>query len=176
MIEIDYLKANLLKNMQQLCAKIDEINSNDSLSDHLKQSLINGLKLNLNNIEISLEDLGLTFTYSPSSKVFGYEYYELIENGSEIEVNLDNVHTYVEKTLDFCLNRGIERQLAAFYNGFSIVFPIEKLNAFMPHEVKSMICGDQCPQWTIDDILNYTEPKLGYNKERLVSELLKMQG
>ena len=28
-----------------------------------------------------------------------------------------------------------------------------------------MLCGDQSPVFTKEDILKYTEPKLGYNKE-----------
>ena len=43
---------------------------------------------------------------------------------------------------------------------------MEKLYAFSPAELQTMICGDQAPSWSRDDILNYTEPKLGYTKDR----------
>lgn len=42
-----------------------------------------------------------------------------------------------------------------------------------------MLSGDQCPSWTAEDILMYTEPKLGFTKEspgflRLVDVLVEM--
>ena len=45
---------------------------------------------------------------------------------------------------------------------------MEKLHSFSPTELASLLCGDQAPEWSRDDILTYTEPKLGYSKERLV--------
>ena len=36
---------------------------------------------------------------------------------------------------------------------------------FSPFEVKSMLCGDQSPVFTKDDIIKFTEPKLGYTRE-----------
>ena len=46
---------------------------------------------------------------------------------------------------------------------------MEKLHSFSPSELRTILCGDQAPDWTREDILNYTEPKLGYNKDRLVN-------
>ena len=43
---------------------------------------------------------------------------------------------------------------------------MEKLFPFSPSELQLILCGDQAPQWTRNDILQYTEPKLGYTKER----------
>lgn len=43
---------------------------------------------------------------------------------------------------------------------------MEKLHSFSPTELASLLCGDQTPEWTKEDILNYTEPKLGYTRER----------
>ena len=51
-------------------------------------------------------------------------------------------------------------------DGFNRVFPVEKLSAFTPEEIKMMLCGDQSPRWTREDIVAYTEPKLGFTKER----------
>ena len=39
---------------------------------------------------------------------------------------------------------------------------------FTPHELRLLLCGEQAPSWTREDILNYTEPKHGYNKDRCV--------
>jgi HECT-domain (ubiquitin-transferase) len=54
----------------------------------------------------------------------------------------------------------------AFLAGFDEVFPMEKLFLFSPNELQMILCGDQSPQWTREDIINYTEPKLGYTKDR----------
>ncbi len=57
------------------------------------------------------------------------------------------------------------------------MFPLEKLSSFSPDEVRTMLCGDQCPVFTRDEILRYTEPKLGYSRDspgflRLVNVLV----
>lgn len=53
-------------------------------------------------------------------------------------------------------------------DGFNEVFPMEKLHIFSPAELGRMLCGEQAPKWTKDDVINYTEPKLGYSRERYV--------
>ena len=81
-------------------------------------------------------------------------------------MSLENIEEYIELTTEFCLERGIARQMEAFRNGFSKVFLLEKLRAFNPQEARLMLCGDQNPHWTREDLINYTEPKLGYTRER----------
>ncbi len=44
-----------------------------------------------------------------------------------------------------------------------------------------LVSGDQSPVWTAEDLLQYTEPKLGYTKEspgflRFVDVLCEMNG
>jgi E3 ubiquitin-protein ligase HECTD1 len=53
-----------------------------------------------------------------------------------------------------------------FLDGFNSVYPMEKLHSFSPTELALLLCGDQTPEWSKDDILNYTDPKLGYTRER----------
>ena len=53
--------------------------------------------------------------------------------------------------------------------GFDHVFSMEKLQTFSPYELNLLLCGEQVPNWTREDLLNYTEPKYGYNKERWVN-------
>lgn len=120
---------------------------------------------------VLLEDLALTFTYLPSSSVYGFSAVDLVPNGADIEVNIENVEEYAELTTSVCLDKGVARQLEAFHKGFSLVFPVEKMAAFSPEEVRVMLCGDQNPEWTMEDLLNYTEPKLGYTKDRSVKPI-----
>ncbi|XP_071795349.1 E3 ubiquitin-protein ligase HECTD1-like isoform X3 [Asterias amurensis] len=114
---------------------------------------------------VRLEDLGLTFQFSPSSSVYGYSTHDLKPGGGEELLTLDNAEEYVELVTDFCLHSGIQRQAEAFKEGFDEVFSMEKLHSFSPTELQTMMCGDQAPTWTREDILNYTDPKLGYTRE-----------
>lgn len=96
-----------------------------------------------------------------------------------MQVTLDNVEEYVELMAEFCLERGIRRQMEALRQGFDRVFPMSRLAAFSPSELRLLLCGDQSPSWTRDDILNYTEPKLGYSRDspgfqRFVNVLVAM--
>ena len=65
--------------------------------------------------------------------------------------------------------------------GFESVFPMSKMGSFSPDEVRLMLCGDQVPSWTREDVIAYTEPKLGFTKDspgflRFVEVLVKMSG
>lgn len=53
--------------------------------------------------------------------------------------------------------------------GFNRVFLMEKLSSFSHKEVQMILCGNQSPSWTAEDIVNYTEPKLGYTRDRCAS-------
>ena len=61
------------------------------------------------------------------------------------------------------------------------MFPVEKLHTFSPEELRLMMCGDQFPSWTREDVIAYTEPKLGYTRDspgfiRFVNVLAEMTG
>ncbi len=75
----------------------------------------------------------------------------------------------MELSYKFYQEVGIRKQMDALKDGFCRVFPISKLSGFTPNEMRLMLCGDQNPHWTKEDLLNYTDPKLGYNKDRWVS-------
>lgn len=58
---------------------------------------------------------------------------------------------------------------------------MSKLGSFSPDEVRLMLCGEQTPSWTREDIIAYTEPKLGFTREspgflRFVNVLVDMSG
>ena len=50
---------------------------------------------------------------------------------------------------------------------------MKKLSVFSPYELRLMLCGEQSPSWTRDDVLRFTEPKYGYTKDRLA--MIKQQ-
>lgn len=166
--EIDPIRYEFLKELQELVQQKQNIEQNDDLTSEEKLLQISELKFNTKTGSVALEDLALTFTYLPSSKNYGYQSADLIPNGSNIDVTISNVEEYCNLTINFCLQEGIAKQLTAFHRGFCEVFPLTKLAAFTPEEIRKMLCGEQNPEWTRDDIITYTEPKLGYTKERWV--------
>ncbi|XP_055683179.1 E3 ubiquitin-protein ligase Ufd4 isoform X4 [Lutzomyia longipalpis] len=179
--EIDPIRAEFMQELQELVGQKQNIEQNASLTPETKAQMIGELKLITKSMEVNLEDLALTFTYLPSSKVYGFPSAELIPNGSQVDVTVMNVEEYCDLTMNFCLQDGIAKQLQAFHEGFSQVFPLNKLAAFTPEEARIMICGEQNPEWTRDDLLNYTEPKLGYSKDspgflRFVNVLMSLTG
>ena len=90
-----------------------------------------------------IEDLGLDFTLP------GYPSIELIDNGSNIPVTMENVGNYIEKVIDMTLGSGIQRQVDAFRAGFSQVFPYSALKAFTPGELV-MLFGRVEEDWSIE--------------------------
>lgn len=52
---------------------------------------------------------------------------------------------------------------------------MEKLSSFSHEEVQMILCGNQSPSWAAEDIINYTEPKLGYTRDRYVLIISKGQ-
>uniref|UniRef100_A0A915EF74 E3 ubiquitin-protein ligase n=1 Tax=Ditylenchus dipsaci TaxID=166011 RepID=A0A915EF74_9BILA len=166
--QIHPLKANFLRSLQQFIQQKQAIENDCKLTESAKKESIAGLKLKLgeqDHGECSVDDLGLSFVLNPPSSIFAYKEIELVEQGSKVDVTADNVEEYVEKCLDFYLNTGIREQVTAFRQGFDLVFPLSSLTAFTPSEVQVLLSGEQCPQWTRDDIMKYTEPKLGYSRD-----------
>lgn len=177
--EIDPIRYEFLKELQELVQQKQNIEQNDDLTSEEKLLQISELKFNTKTGSVALEDLALTFTYLPSSKNYGYQSADLIPNGSNIDVTINNVEEYCNLTINFCLQEGIAKQLTAFHRGFCEVFPLNKLAAFTSEEIRKMLCGEQNPEWLREDIMTYTEPKLGYSKEspgflRFVNVLMGM--
>jgi hypothetical protein len=77
---------------------------------------------------------------------------------------------YVELMAKFCLERAIHRQ------EFNHVFTMSRLVGFSPSELRLLLCADQSPSWTREDILNYSETKLGYTRgfQRFINVLSGM--
>lgn len=164
--EIDPIRAEFLRSLQDVVLAKQMLEQRLDLSVDERRRHINELRLHTKAGPVAIEDLALTFTYLPSSKFYGYEAAELLQDGTNLDVTIDNLEEYCELTTNFCLQDGIGKQLEAFHDGFSQVFPLNKLAAFSPDEARMMICGEQHPAWTREDLMAYTDPKLGYTKER----------
>ncbi len=88
--EIDPIRSKFLQQLKELANRKSKIAYDNSLSLEAKTCQIQNLSLNDSTSEASvrLEDLAITFTYQPSSRVFGFHSVDLIKNGSNIEVSM----------------------------------------------------------------------------------------
>jgi HECT-domain (ubiquitin-transferase) len=76
--------------------------------------------------------------------VFGEpQVHELIPDGAETYVNLDNKHEYSYLLIDFIFNQHCEEQFKAFKRGFYKVVAPEIIELFTPEELELLICGSK---------------------------------
>ena len=89
--EVDPLRSKFLQQMKELSNRKSKIAYDNTLSLEAKTCQIQNLSLNDSTTEpaVRLEDLALTFTYLPSSRVFGFHSTDLIKNGSDVEVRFN---------------------------------------------------------------------------------------
>lgn len=161
-------RARFLRDIRELSVKRRHILSNRSLSEDDKNTQLQELMLKNpsgSGPPVSIEDLMLNFQFCPSSRVYGFSAVDLKPNGEDEMVTIDNAEEYVDLVFDYCMQNGVQKQMEAFRSGFNKVFPMEKLGSFSPEEVQMILCGNQSPSWSAEDIINYTEPKLGYTRE-----------
>lgn len=83
-----------------------------------------------------------------------------------VQVGAHNGRAYAEASARWVVREGVRRQTGAFRRGFGAVFPPRRLRAFSPAELRLLVCGERGPVWTRDHLLQYTEPKLGYTRDR----------
>jgi len=93
-----------------------------------------------------IDDLFLDFTLP------GYPEIELIPDGSQTKLTMENVDVYLEKVIDMTLGSGVRRQVDAFRAGFSQVFPYSALSAFTPDELCNLF-GRVDEDWSLESKL-----------------------
>ncbi|XP_032197361.1 E3 ubiquitin-protein ligase HECTD1 isoform X7 [Mustela erminea] len=161
-------RARFLKEIKDLAVKRRQILSNKGLSEDEKNTKLQELVLKNpsgSGPPLSIEDLGLNFQFCPSSRIYGFTAVDLKPSGEDEMITMDNAEEYVDLMFDFCMHTGIQKQMETFRDGFNKVFPMEKLSSFSHEEVQMILCGNQSPSWAAEDIINYTEPKLGYTRD-----------
>lgn len=135
---VDYDLAKSLKLLKQFADNKKRILGDATLTTEQKASAIKDIVVQ----DCRVEDLGLDFTLP------GYPI-ELVENGGDQQVTIDNVDTYVDKVVDMTLGSGVQRQADAFREGFSQVFPYSALKAFTPDELV-MLFGRVDEDWSLE--------------------------
>jgi E3 ubiquitin-protein ligase TRIP12 len=137
-LTVDADLARSLKLIKQFVNAKKQVDEDSSLNAAQKTQALHQIEVN----GAGVDDLGLDFTLP------GYDI-ELIEDGAETPVTIDNVDLYLEKVLDFTLGRGVKRQVDAFREGFSQVFPYSALAAFTPDELV-MLFGRVEEDWSLE--------------------------
>ena len=104
--------------------------------------------------DTSIDDLALDFTLPGYNKIELRVLRSVISTdiqsgGKSIDVTIDNVEDYIDLVVDFTIGRGIRRQIDAFKEGFSKVFPYEALCAFTADELV-MVFGKSEEDWSYD--------------------------
>ncbi|KAE8151403.1 ubiquitin-protein ligase Ufd4 [Aspergillus avenaceus] len=149
----------LLKRFANDKKKIEGTASSDIEKKQALQSVeVDGVKV---------EDLSLDFTLP------GYPSIELVENGANVPVTIENVDKYVDQVVDLTLCSGVQRQVEAFREGFSQVFPFSALRTFTPTELV-MLFGRAEEDWSIETLMDSIKADHGFNMDsRSVRNLLQ---
>ncbi|ETI19592.1 hypothetical protein G647_09426 [Cladophialophora carrionii CBS 160.54] len=160
---IDQDLANSLSQLQQIVKVKAKIELDSSMSEEEKAQAIQ----NLNIHGAKVEDLALDFTLP------GYPEIELIPDGSNVTVNVDNVQQYIDRVLDLSLGSGVRPQIEAFQTGFSQVFSYSSLRAFTPDELV-MLFGRTQEDWSIETLMDSVKADHGFNMDsKSVKNLLQ---
>lgn len=137
---VDPQLAMSLKLIKKYALAKKAIDENPNLTP--AQKVTNAQELEIDGMKI--DDLGLDFTLP------GYSI-ELVPNGSNKAVDIDNVQLYLDKVIDFTLGSGVQRQVDAFRTGFTQVFPYSALSAFTPDELV-MLFGRIEEDWSLESL------------------------
>ncbi|KAL6714408.1 Ubiquitin fusion degradation protein 4 [Lecanora helva] len=161
---VDSHLASSLKLLKQYASAKKHIDKQSGLSVAQKSNAASKVVINGAHIE----DLGLDFTLP------GYPAIELVPNGANVNVTLDNAASYVDKVIDMTLGSGVRRQVNEFRSGFSEVFPYSATKAFTPSELV-MLFGRVEEDWSIETLLDSIKADHGYNMDsRSVRNLLQI--
>jgi len=136
---VDTDLANSLVLLKQFADAKKRVDADSTLSHAHKTRALQNIMVQ----DCRVEDLALDFTLP------GYDTIELIPNGSNTAVTIENVDTYVDKVIAFTLGSGVQRQADAFRAGFTEVFPYSALKAFTPDELV-MLFGRSDEDWSLE--------------------------
>ncbi|KAI9818909.1 MAG: Ubiquitin fusion degradation protein 4 [Pycnora praestabilis] len=151
---VDEDLAKSLKLVKQFASMKKRIDENGGLTAAQKVEAASHVEIQ----GVRVEDLSLDFTLP------GYPFIELMPNGSNTSVSIDNIGIYLEKVVDFTLSSGVQRQVDAFRSGFSQVFPYSALKAFTPDELV-MLFGRIEEDWSLETLLDSIKADHGFNMD-----------
>jgi len=160
---VDPQLAKSLKLIKKFAVGKKAIDENPNLTPAEKVAQAEALEVD----GVRIDDLGLDFTLP------GYSSIELLPNGSQIPVTIDNVELYLERVIDMTLGKGVQRQVDAFRAGFTQVFPYSALSAFTPDELV-MLFGRVEEDWSLETLMDSIKADHGFNMDsKSVKNLLQ---
>ncbi|KAJ9614171.1 Ubiquitin fusion degradation protein 4 [Cladophialophora chaetospira] len=160
---VDQDLARSLSQLQKVANAKAQIELDSSMTAVDKARAIGDLNIH----GAKVEDLSLDFTLP------GYPDIELLPNGANVTVTLDNVQQYIDHVLDLSLGSGVRLQVEAFQSGFSQVFSYSSLKAFTPDELV-MLFGRTQEDWSIETLMDSVKADHGFNMDsKSVKNLLQ---
>jgi len=161
---VDKDLAKSLQLLRKFAMLKKDVDDNDILTPRGKAERYK--EINVDGVKV--EDLALDFTLP------GYPNIELVSDGSNVPVTIENVGEYVDKVVDMTLSGGVRRQVAAFRQGFSQVFPYSTLRTFTPDELV-MLFGQVEEDWSLETLMDSMKADHGYNLDsKTVRNLLQV--
>ncbi|KAJ5495900.1 hypothetical protein N7539_001016 [Penicillium diatomitis] len=151
---VDEDLAKSLLMLKQFVSAKETIYNDKTMSTAQKAQAVSDIQID----GVRVEDLSLDFTLP------GYPNIELIPNGSNVPLTIENVDQYVENVIDMTLGRGVRHQVDAFRAGFSQVFPFSALSAFTPNELV-MLFGQAEEDWSIETLMDSIKADHGFNMD-----------
>ena len=96
----------------------------------------------------TLDDLSFYFTM-PS-----YDAIELVLDGKNTLLTLDNVQEYIDLVLHSTFYDCVNLQLSAFKKGFNSVLPLDSIRTFASKggEIEMMVCGEMMDETSWKDL------------------------
>lgn len=158
--EIDPEVYNILVKLQKISTEKESIEKEQNLSPTEKQIQIDSLTLD----GARISDLGINFTLIGTN-------IELIQGGSELDLTIWNLDQFIEYTIKWMLNYGIQTQVNAIKEGFSYYSKISNLNLFSSLELDAIFSGEDSP-WTKDELINSIQCDHGYTMGSDTVEML----
>ena len=138
---VDSHLAKSLRLLKQFATAKRQIDENMDLSDAEKAETVAGYTID----GVHIDTLGLDFVLPGDSTM------ELVKDGANTPVTMENVGAYVEKVIDMTMGSGVQQQFESFKAGFSQVFPSSALQAFTPDELV-MLFGRNEEDWSLESM------------------------
>nr|CCA23237.1 HECT E3 ubiquitin ligase putative [Albugo laibachii Nc14] len=90
---------------------------------------------------------------------------ELIPDGTNVQLTIDNLPNYVTLVLQLWLDAGIRPQIEAFQRGLSEISSIEKLGVLSVEEFRGVLCGNADIEWDAALLTSSFKLSHGYTKD-----------
>lgn len=169
--DVDVALAKVLLPLHQVAQQVKAIRKQELDPQQAAEAIA---ELRVGGIhKCKVEDLSLTMSYDqdeltaegvPTEQVR----HELVLDGGDTEVSVDNVQEYVELMAAKVLVEGVQQQMDAFQEGFNEVFPMRQLRIYSAGELEIKLGGKSELDWTEAELTAAIAPQHGYDTESSV--------